>query len=187
MKFSLTPVPHCLGTPGGFFAKTNKATMLHHLLTDHTEEVPYPADVIQDGNALIHVLKNLPSTFGGLCLKILDQMVSKNNFVFSTDSYYEHSIKAHKRKRRRVTQPHHLDAVRLGVVARCAISDYSDYTKLITQIIPQFRFELCASIRGYGSRRAETSYPPAEESIGDRFFLFGLLLYRLKVWLLANA
>ena len=59
-------------------------------------------------------------------------------------------------------------AVRLGVVARCAISDY---TKLITQIIPRFRFELCASIRGYGSRRAKTSYPSAEESIGDRFFI----------------
>ena len=111
MKFSLTPIPHCLGTPDGFFAKTNKATMLHYLLTDHTDEVPYPADAIhiQDGNALIHALKNLPPTFGGICLKIFNQMVSKKNFIFSTDSYYEHSIKAHERKRRGVTQPHHLD------------------------------------------------------------------------------
>ena len=81
MQFSLTPIPHCLGTPDGFFAKTNKATMLHYLLTDHIDEVPYPADAIhiQEGNALIHALKDLPHTFGGLCLKILNQMVSKKN------------------------------------------------------------------------------------------------------------
>ena len=60
-------------------------------------------------------------------------------------------------------------AVLLGEVARCAISDY---IKLITQIISQFRFELGASIRGYGSRRDETSYPPAEESIGDCFCFY---------------
>ena len=111
MKYSLTPVPPCLGTPDGFFAKTNKAAMLHYLLTDHTEEVPYPKDAlyIQDGNALFHALTDLPPTFGGICLKILDHMTPKCNFVFSTDCYNEHSIKAQERKRRGVTQPHHLD------------------------------------------------------------------------------
>ena len=111
MTYSLTPVPPCLGTPDGYFAKSNKATMLHYLLTDHTEEVPYPKDAlhIQDGNALFHALKDLPPTFGGICLKVLDHMASKKNFVFSTDCYDEDSIKAQERKRRGVTQAHHLD------------------------------------------------------------------------------
>ena len=111
MKYFLSPVPPFLGTPDGFFAKTNKASMLHYLLTDHTDEVPFPKDAlhIQDGNALFHALKDLPPTFGGYCLKILDHMISKKNFVFSTDSYDEDSIKAQERKRRGVAQPHHID------------------------------------------------------------------------------
>jgi hypothetical protein len=27
MKYTLTPVPHCLGTPDAFFAKTNKSSL----------------------------------------------------------------------------------------------------------------------------------------------------------------
>ena len=59
MRYSLTPVPHSLGTADGFFNKTNKAAMLHYLMEDAPEEVPYPTDSIytQDGNALFHALK----------------------------------------------------------------------------------------------------------------------------------
>jgi hypothetical protein len=62
MRYSLTPVPHSLGTADGFFNKTNKAAMLHFLMEDTPEEVPYPKDAlyIQDGNALFHALTNLP-------------------------------------------------------------------------------------------------------------------------------
>lgn len=102
MCYSLSPVPHSLGTPDGFFAKTNKATMLHFLLDDKTDEVPYPKDAIfiQDGNALFHALTNLPHTFGAICLQVLDQMVAKKHFIFSTDSYQPDSIKAQERLRR---------------------------------------------------------------------------------------
>ena len=102
MRYCLSPVPHCLGTPDGFFAKTNKATMMHYILEDRTEEVPYPQDsfFIQDGNALFHSLTSLPPTFGDICLQILDQMVAKKNFVFSTDSYQLDSIKSQERLRR---------------------------------------------------------------------------------------
>ena len=102
MCYSLSPVPHCLGTPDGFFAKTNKAAMVHSILSDVTEGVPYPSDVffIQDGNALFHAMTNLPPTFGDICFQILDQMVAKHNFVFSTDSYLPDSIKAQERLRR---------------------------------------------------------------------------------------
>ena len=66
MTFSLTPVPYSLATADGFFAKTNKAKMLHFLLEEYTDSVPYPKDTfhIEDGNALVHVLKDLPPTFG---------------------------------------------------------------------------------------------------------------------------
>ena len=62
MRYSLFPVPPSLGTADGFFNKTNKAAMLHYLMEDAPEDVPYPKDAfyIQDGNALFHALMNLP-------------------------------------------------------------------------------------------------------------------------------
>uniref|UniRef100_UPI00358FE6F1 uncharacterized protein n=1 Tax=Myxine glutinosa TaxID=7769 RepID=UPI00358FE6F1 len=102
MRYCLSPDPHCLGTPDGFFDKTNKATMMHNILDDRTEEVPYPKDTffIQDGNALFHALTSLPPMFGDICLQILDHIVAKKNFIFSTDSYQADSIKAQERLRR---------------------------------------------------------------------------------------
>ena len=102
MCYPLSLVPHSFGTPDGFFAKTNKAAMLHFLLEDITGDVSYPTDAIhiEDGMALLHILTNLPPTFGGICLQILDQMVHKKNFVFSTDSYQPDSIKTQERLRR---------------------------------------------------------------------------------------
>ena len=102
MGYSLAPVPHCLGTPDGFFAKTNKASMMHFMMEDHNEEVTYPKDsmFIQDGNALFHTMTNLAPTFGGISLQLLDLMVPKRDFVFSTDSYHPGSIKTQERLRR---------------------------------------------------------------------------------------
>ena len=71
MKYCLMPVPPSLGTPDGFFSKTNKASILHYLLEDTTpEDLPYPKDAlfIQDGMALLHTLANLPPTCGEICL-----------------------------------------------------------------------------------------------------------------------
>ena len=95
LSYSLSPVPHCLGTPDGFFSKTNKASMLHYLIKQNVNEAKYPKDsmFIQDGNALFHSLKGLSPTFGGVALQMLGQMVQKGNFIFSTDSYHEDSIK----------------------------------------------------------------------------------------------
>ena len=106
MKYSLTPVPHCLGTADGFFAKTNKAKMIHFLLDDFPVTSDYPNDAfhVEDGNALIHVMTNLTPIFGGFCLQILDQMVNKRSFIFSTDSYESDSIKAQERLRRGSSQ-----------------------------------------------------------------------------------
>ena len=106
MQYSLFPVPPSLGTADGFFNKTNKAAMLHYLMEDAPEDVPYPKEAfyIQDGNALFHALMNLPPTLEGICLQSLDHMVAKKHFVFSTDSYHDDSVKAQERLRRGVSQ-----------------------------------------------------------------------------------
>lgn len=100
--YSLTPVPPSLGTPDGFFNKTNKASILHYLIEDGDRNASYPkgALFIQDGNALFHMLNDIPQTFGDICLMMLDQMLPKRDFIFSTDSYNADSIKAQERSRR---------------------------------------------------------------------------------------
>lgn len=106
MRYPLSPVPHALGSPYGYFA-----TILHHLLQDRDEEVPYPKDAlfIQDGNALFHMMSNLPPTCGEICMQLLDQMVAKHHFVFSTDCYQPDSIKAQERLRRGFTEKYIID------------------------------------------------------------------------------
>ena len=52
------------------------------------------------------------------------------------------------------------------MVDRCTISDN---VKLVTQIVPQSVFELGASICSDCGGGPKTSYPPAEESIGNSF------------------
>ena len=102
MHYPLTHVPHSLGTTDGFFNKTNKAAMLHFVLEDTPDDVTFPNDAlyIQDGNALFHILTDLPRTFDNTCLTVLDKMAAKKNFIFSTDSYHRESVKAQERLRR---------------------------------------------------------------------------------------
>ena len=106
MRYSLTPVTPSLGTADGFFNKTNKAALLHFFTDNNQEDISYPkcALHIQDGNALFHVLTNIAPTFGEICLQVLDQMVAKKDFIFSTDSYHADSIKAQERLRRGSSQ-----------------------------------------------------------------------------------
>lgn len=95
MGFSVVPTTACFATPDGFFAKTNKASMMHKVVEDFNIIVNYPKDsmFIQDGNALFHTVTDLAPTFGGISLQLLDLMVPKRDFVFSTDSYHPGSIK----------------------------------------------------------------------------------------------
>ncbi|KAJ8349354.1 hypothetical protein SKAU_G00244840 [Synaphobranchus kaupii] len=67
-----------LASPDGYFAKTNKATILHYLLQDRNEE-------------------------------LLDQMIGKHHFVFSTDCYQPDSIKAQERLRSGFTEKYIID------------------------------------------------------------------------------
>ena len=93
MGYSLSSVPHCLGTADGFFARTNKASMM---------QVAYPKDsmFIQDGNALFHTMTNLAPTFRGITLQLLDLMLPKHDFVFSTNSNHPGLIRTQERLRR---------------------------------------------------------------------------------------
>ncbi|XP_068234747.1 uncharacterized protein [Palaemon carinicauda] len=106
MRYSLTPVPLSLGTADGFFNKTNKAALLHFFTDDSHEDIPYPKGAlhIQNGNALFHALTNISPTFREICLQVLDQMVAKKDFIFSTDSYHADFIKAQERLRRGSSQ-----------------------------------------------------------------------------------
>ena len=51
--------------------------------------------------ALLHILGNLPPMRGEICLQILDQMVAKKHFIFSTDIYHPGSIHAPQERLRR--------------------------------------------------------------------------------------
>ena len=64
LTYSLFPIPYIFAIANGFCAKTNKAKRLHHLLGTYAETVGYlnVCFHIEDGNALLHVLKDLPPT-----------------------------------------------------------------------------------------------------------------------------
>ena len=44
---------------------------------------PKNAFQVEDGNAFIRVMKDLPLTFGDICMQILDQIIHKGSFIFS--------------------------------------------------------------------------------------------------------
>ena len=111
MAYPLTPVPASIGTADGFLYKTNKASLLHYIAQDCPKDLPYPEDAlhIEDGNAMIYTLSNLPPTFGEVSLQILDRMISKHDFIFSTDSYHMYSVKGMERLRRGSSPSHIVD------------------------------------------------------------------------------
>ncbi|KAJ8333550.1 hypothetical protein SKAU_G00415580 [Synaphobranchus kaupii] len=93
-----------------FAVKTNNVPLFHKCNSEMADlffaydgqnyaRLPSRAMFIQDGNALFHTLTNLPHTYGEICLQVLDNMVAKQNFIFSTDNYEHESIKAQERLR----------------------------------------------------------------------------------------
>ena len=69
MSYPLTPKPYSIATADGFFAKTNKAKGMELLAKDVDNE-PLPPDnetlVIEDGNAILYCLSQVPGTSRGL-------------------------------------------------------------------------------------------------------------------------
>ena len=70
-------------------------------MENHSHAVAYPKDSMfrQDGNTLFLTMTNLPPTFRGITLQLLDLMLPKHDVVFSTDSYHPGSIKTQERLR----------------------------------------------------------------------------------------
>ena len=108
MSYPLTPVPPSLGTADAFLYKTKKDALLLAILDAVPVNIAYPDDAlfIQDGNAHFHSLIDIPRIFGELSSRILNSMVSKNEFIFSTDSYHNYSIKSQERLCRDCSQRH---------------------------------------------------------------------------------
>lgn len=105
LQYSLTPVPYSIGLADGSLAKTDKSKALHYLTKDANDSDlsvdPINCMIIEDGNALFHSLKEIPSTFGGIALKILSNVVVHSSpVIFSTDMYSQYSIKSGERLKR---------------------------------------------------------------------------------------
>ena len=85
IKYSFTLVPCCLRITDGFFTKTNKAKLMHFIMEEISKYAVYPKNAFQveDGNAFNHVMKDLPLTFGDICMQILGQIIHKSSFIFS--------------------------------------------------------------------------------------------------------
>ena len=103
MKYQLTPIPYCLGTPDGYLNKTNKALGLK-IVTDDMENTEQPPQtetlLIVDGNALFHSLTEIPDTLKGVSEKIFQMIPGSSDVIFSTDMYHNNSIKSTERRRR---------------------------------------------------------------------------------------
>ena len=103
MKFSLTPVPHCLGTPDGYVAKTDMAKIMHYHIDVDDAETPEDCTktvYIEDGNAVLHSMKGIPNTAKDLAYRIVRQSKDNTTTIFSTDSYKENSPKSQENMRR---------------------------------------------------------------------------------------
>lgn len=104
MKYPLTPVPFSIGTADGCFAKTDKSKGLKYLI-DGTDTMNVPPQdktvlLIEDGNALFHSIKEIPSNFRQISEKLFTMTSQKVDVIFSTDMYKENSVKSMERSRR---------------------------------------------------------------------------------------
>ena len=113
LAYPLSPIPWALATPDGLLTKTDKSVLMHKLespaaLADATSNTNTLKEVIIDGNALLHSLKNIPETFGQLTEKIFHLLPQAECIHFVTDSYNVKSIKCLERMRRGSSQTQHL-------------------------------------------------------------------------------
>ena len=84
VKYSPTPVPPSLGIPDGYFAKTNKAKVVHYLANNISKCTIPPENTfnIEDGAAVFHAMKDVPASFGMICMEVLDITSTKKNLDF---------------------------------------------------------------------------------------------------------
>lgn len=109
LSYPLTPVPMAMCHLDGTMCKTDKAAFAKLLEKRiSSQPPPYTDVVILDGFFMLHLIKEVPKTFGSISKKIL-QMVTRFNattiyLVF--DQYFSPSIKNNERERRDGLQNH---------------------------------------------------------------------------------
>ena len=91
LKYPLAPVPWALATADGALIKTDKSKLMHSLKEkSHLVQRPTVGFdcYIVDGNVVLQAMVSLPSTFGELAERVLDQLLRAQRIDFVTDSYH---------------------------------------------------------------------------------------------------
>ncbi len=90
-----------IGTADGFPTKTDISKSFKHV-TEGTDHADIPKDntlVIEDGNALLHSMRDIPSNFKRISEKLFNMTPKKTDVIFSSDMYKQGSVNAMERKR----------------------------------------------------------------------------------------
>ncbi len=100
--YPLTPVPLSLAHVDGSMNKTDKSKLMHKLEAVDDSTPPSDVDVtLVDAMFMLHIMQNVPPTYGGLGSMILNQLCTMSNTVhFVCDTYVTPSLKTSERDRR---------------------------------------------------------------------------------------
>ena len=111
MSFNLSDLPPAISNEDGTLAKTNKAALIHNILStiEHVTPLDGISDkkVLIDGMAFLQQQKNTTESFGKFAMHSLKNLINLamyhhvNTVHFVTDTYPEHSIKNCERNRRK--------------------------------------------------------------------------------------
>ena len=103
ISYQLGPVPWTLANADGSPVKSEKAKLLRNLeATAEAYEEPVQEETvyIYDGNALLQAVTAIPDTFEEVFERVFTLLPKTQRVDFVTDCYYDHSIKAFKRRHR---------------------------------------------------------------------------------------
>lgn len=103
LSYPITPIPLSLCHPDGTIYKTNKAQLMKVLESEVTSLPPNGYDtIIYDAMSLLHMIGDIPLTYGGVVKCILQKICKKSatNIHLIFDTYFTPSIKDLERNRR---------------------------------------------------------------------------------------
>ena len=123
LSYALSPVPMSFGTTDGTPCKNVKVKLMHELEkgVEHLSQLPAGSALIVDGMAFIHQIQTMPSSFGKLADRLLQDLMHMAfqciclRVDFVCDQYPVQSIKNCERDRRamggnqviHITRPDH--------------------------------------------------------------------------------
>lgn len=113
LTYPLTPVPLSMCHLDGSICKTDKSVLMRLLEAEITSEPPEQTDVIiYDGYFMLHLMKDVPITFGNIAKKMLQTVCASTSkiIVIAYDRYIFPSIKDTEHKLRGMEQANfHID------------------------------------------------------------------------------